>query len=472
MSASRFSAELHREFDSHSLRGRRHFLTRSAAMMTGACAPFALGLHGIAAAADAGGYKALVCVFLNGGNDHANTVIPYTTAEYQAYLGAREAGAGAAPKLARVREDLLPLAGGSLALPKEMPQLQKLYADKKLAILANVGVLTAPTSRAEYDRGAKPLPPALFSHSDQANFWQYGLPAYSQRSGWGGRLADVLAAAGVRGKMSMNVSLAGSNIFQTGETVIPYSLGRTAPLALDGGADGGAREGSAAAVNAMLSVPQTSPFTQEIAQTYKRAIETRAALVELLAGANDLDKHFPNAADGARPSLSAQLLMAAKMIKARKGLGLSRQVFYVSRGGFDTHDSLGSSHPALLAELDTALASFYAALKSMGVENDVVTFTASDFGRMGKTNGRGSDHGWGGHHFILGGAVKGGSIFGSFPDPKLGGELDVGQGRLLPTTSVDQYSATLARWMGVSASEMPTVLPNIGRFAPRELGFV
>jgi uncharacterized protein (DUF1501 family) len=476
---------------------RRRFLRRSAAWGAAAAVPFAMDLQNMAYAADTSGYKALVCVFLFGGNDNSNTVVPYTTAEFNDYVAAR----GSAT-LALTQAELAPIAAASLpgrqvALPTAMSALKGLYDQGKVAIMANVGVLADPLSLTDYKNrssSTKRFPPQLFSHSDQTNFWQIGVPQYGATTGWAGRMADRLAAAGANGgsRVAMSMSLAGNNRLQAGDTTIQYQLTTSGSVSINALRGSAANNPQGKALDAILKQARTQLFEQEYAATVGRARDADAQVQAALTALGDanasgspanaiktlFDPLVRPAAGGTVNRLAQQLEMAAKMIGARSTLGHGRQVFFVSMGGFDTHDTLDESHGNLLRALSDALGAFYNATKALAVENNVVSFTASDFGRGLQTNGRGSDHGWGAHHFVVGGAVKGGNVYGNwngireagnllspFPIAKLGGPEDVGQGRLLPTTAVDQYAGVLARWFGVAASELPDVLPNIGRFS-------
>ncbi|MBI3896957.1 MAG: DUF1501 domain-containing protein [Gammaproteobacteria bacterium] len=472
---------------------RRRFLRQSIAWTAAGAAPFLFDLQRLALAADTSDYKALVCVFLAGGNDNGNTVVPYSTADFNDYVAAR-----GNDTLALTLAELDPInaasiSGRQLAMPKAMAPLRALYEQGKAAIMANVGVLADPLTLVDYKNNTpgKRLPPQLFSHSDQVNFWQIGVPTYDVSTGWAGRIADRMAASGANAnsKVALSISLAGTNRLQTGATTIQYPLS-------PGGANSyvNLREpittAHGKALDEILKQPRSHLFEQEYVAVTNRArdayAQVQAALDSLgnaaTAGsvANLIKTQFdpqsrPTA--GAVNPLAQQLEMVAKMIAARTMLGHSRQIFYVSLGGFDLHDKLDESHASLQQRVASAAAIFYEVTKLLGVDNNVTTFTASDFGRTLQTNGRGSDHGWGGHHFVVGGAVKGGNVYGNwngitdgggllspFPIVKLGGPEDVGQGRLLPTTAVDQYAAVLARWFGVSNSELVEVLPNIGRF--------
>jgi len=450
---------------------RREFLKRaSAASVAATAAPWALQLAAIgdAAAATGGGdYKALVCVFLHGGNDYGNTVIPYDDVSHQAYAAIR-------PTLAIGRDALAATAlaptialpdGRQMALAPGLSAVKPVFDAGRLAVMLNIGTLLAPTTLAQFKAGSATLPPKLFSHNDQASLWQSS-NVEGARTGWGGRMADLmLSSNGRSGLTCINVS--GNAIFQAGENAFQYQMGVGGKQAIAG--IGGGLFGSTACASLMKSLiteDRSHPMESELNRVTARSIDLQSTLSGALAGGASMATAF--AAD----SLAQQLRMVARMIAARSTLGMSRQVFFVSMGGFDLHDNLPSRHPALMQQVGGAMASFDAALQELGVADKVTAFTASDFGRTLSSNGDGTDHGWGSHHLVMGGAVRGGRFYGSAPSVSVNGPDDVGQGRLLPTTSVDQLASTLALWMGVPSSELRTVLPNIGNFAGPDLGFM
>jgi uncharacterized protein (DUF1501 family) len=448
--------------------GRRHFLgTAGALSVLGAGSPLALNLAGIGAAAAQAApadYRALVCVFLFGGNDQTNTVVPYDDADYSAYRNAR---AG----IARDRADLVSLGpvasqgGRSFALPRELAPLATLYAQGAAAIVANVGPLVVPTTKAEYRNAAVPLPPKLFSHNDQQSVWQSSA-AEGSTVGWGGRFGDLLAAANGSPTFTA-VSVSGAAVFLAGQQILQYQVGSGGPVAIS--ALSGNPFGSptaAATLRQLLTATYPHLFDNEHARVTARSIDAAAALSEALAGAPALTTPFSD-----DNPLAQQLRMVARMISVRGALGARRQVFFVSQGGYDTHDSQLASQPGLHAGLASAIDSFYRATVELGVAGSVTTFTASDFGRTLTSNGDGCDHGWGAHHLVVGGAVRSG-IHGRFPVVALNTDEDVGSGRLLPTTAVVQYASTLARWFGVPDASLADALPDIVNFSTRDLGFL
>lgn len=453
---------------------RRHFLRQAAcaAVGTTSIASTIWNLRAInAATAQAigtgGDFRSLVCLFLYGGNDANNMVIPVDDATYATYASARG-------PLAIAQSSLLPLnlttpdpQGRSFGLHPSMPELQSLFnTDRALAVMANVGTLVEPTTAAQYLRGTAKLPAQLFSHADQQVEWQTGWADGPRTSGWGGRLADLLTSFNNADTISMSISLAGSNTFQVGNTVSEYQVSTNGPIGLSGfgGNDGRIRY---QAVQDLINLPQQNLFEAEFARITNRAITNNALLSSALSNVT-LNTVFP-----ANSSLSDQLKMIARIIAARDALGMRRQIFFCSVNGFDTHSNELATQTSLLTEVSQCMSAFYQATKELGIADRVTLFTASDFGRTFQSNGTGADHAWGSHALVLGDSVNGGSIYGAYPTLALGGPDDVGEGRWVPSSSVDEYSATLARWYGVSsATDLRTVLPNIGRFASPDLGFM
>ncbi|WP_428028005.1 DUF1501 domain-containing protein [Altererythrobacter sp.] len=454
---------------------RRAFLKRSGKLaVAGAASSYAMGLAGIGEAAafnsDAS-YKALVCVFLHGGNDYANTLIPFDGANYSRYSSIRGSRVAIpqsklAATLLHNPEDQVLTDGITYSLAPTMPRLKSRFDQGKLAPLMNVGPLEAPLTKAQYEGGNTPRPAFLFSHNDQQSTWQSSKPE-GAKTGWGGRMAD-LAQTSNTNSMFTAMSVAGNGIFLQGDDAVPYRIStRGAPQFA--GLQYGRVYDSPQASNALerlLTMSDGHVLKSDYANVNARSIEYGAFINNVLQGGS-VSTDF-----GTGNELAEQLSMVAQLIAARDRLGVKRQIFLVSMGGFDSHSGLTGSHDALLGQLDFAMDAFYRATLELGVSDQVTTFTASDFGRTLSVNGDGSDHGWGGHHFILGGAVRGGRFYGKAPHVSLTSDDQVGRGRLLPTTSVDEYSATLARWFGISELELPSVSPNIGRFAQPDLGFM
>lgn len=441
---------------------RREFLRRGAALSAaGVAAPWALSLAAMgdaAAATTVNDYKALVCVFLYGANDHNNTVVPYDPTSHAAYATIRGS-------LATPRDQLFGLAprtplqsGAQMGLAPQLSGLKSLFDAGRMGVVLNVGPLMVPTTLAQYNAKSVPLPPKLFSHNDQQSIWQSSL-AEGATSGWGGRLGDLFLSNNATSTFTcMNVS--GNAVFMSGQEAVQYQVGSTGAVKLR--ATTGASFGSNAVSQALQTLTQASSnqwFEAEHTRIMKRAVQAESQLSAGLAAAQAFSTPF----NSANP-LATQLQMVARTIAARTALGTKRQVFFVSLGGFDLHDNLLTQHPGLLTNVSEAISSFYAATVELGVAQQVTTFTASDFGRTLTSNGDGSDHGWGSHHFVVGGGVAGQQFFGTLPTLAVNGPDDVGQGRLLPTTSVDQLGAALATWFGVSATDLPLVLPHVGNF--------
>ncbi len=447
----------------------RRSALKLSALGAAAASPFltTLGGLGAAAAQSATDYKALVCVFLYGGNDDANTIVPVSTGAYGDYTRARPALALPGNRLLSITPDLF--NGPDLALSASMPGLRTLFQQGRCAILANVGTLAYPLIQAEWRAGAKATPFQLFSHSDQQGAWQTGLPDRVSRTGWLGRIGDLIAPnASDPDAFSLAISVAGNNAIQVGQTTVQYQVTPRGPVRIEGVYGGGvlSTPQAANALQTLMTQTRTHVLEDAFNRINSRAITSERRLAAALASARPLTTPFPATA------LGDQARMVARMISINATLGQRRQIFFISSGGWDFHDNLLSEHAERLAELDGALTALFSATVELGLSDKVTTFTASDFGRALQSNGRGSDHGWGGHHFIVGGAVKGRRVFGSFPTVALNGPNDSGQGRLIPTTAVDQYASTLARWFGVGAGEMTAVLPNLARFGTSDLGFM
>ena len=448
---------------------RRAFLQRAGQLsLTGVAAPWALNLATMAEAAaqTATDYKALVCVFLYGANDHGNTLPPYDAATHANYVSIRGSLATARANLAATAlTPSVALPGGrQMALAPELAPLKTLFDAGRMGVLLNVGTLIQPTTLAQYNAKSVPLPPKLFSHNDQQSVWQSSLPE-GATSGWGGRVGDLFQSG--NGKSTFTcVNVSGNAVFMSGRDAVQYQVSSSGSVALRGiGAPLFGSQACSDALRALTTAGRTHLMQAEHARVMARAIDANTSLTAALATTPTLSTPF----DAANP-LATQLQLVARLIAARAALGARRQVFFVSLGGFDLHDFLVAQHPGLLTNVGGAIKSFYDATVELGVADKVTTFTGSDFGRTLTSNGDGSDHGWGSHHFVVGGAVHGGRFHGTLPAFSVNGPDDVGQGRLLPSTSVDQVAATLAKWMGVSDTNMPLVVPNIGNYTTRDLG--
>ena len=451
---------------------RRAFLQTTATMgLAGAAAPFVTTLAAIgeAAAAVSTDYKALVCVFLYGGNDYANTVTPYDQASYDAYARLR-------PSLAYQRATLdatalvptTALAGGrQYALAPALAPLLPVFNAGKMAVMLNVGTLAQPTTKAQFDARSVALPPKLFSHNDQQSYFQSSSPEGGS-SGWGGRIGDLMQSGNGSSVLTC-INASGNAVFVAGKTAFQYSISTNGPIALNGNTNLFGSSGVSTALKALMTGSRANIFENEHAKVSKRSLDTGAQVTTALAGAPAFTTVYPTGS-----SLADQLKIVARMISVSSELGAKRQVFFVSMGGFDLHDNLVALHPALLATVANAMKAFYDHTVELGISDKVTTFTGSDFGRKLVPNTDGSDHGWGSMHFVMGGAVKGKQFYGKPPEIADNGPDDVGQGRLLPNIAVDQYASTLATWFGVSNTDMTTVLPNMGSYNPSSwnLGFI
>ena len=423
-----------------------------------------------------GDYKALVCIFLNGGNDASNLIIP-TGSGYNAYAAARSV-------LALPQSNLLSLNpktsdGRTFGLHPSMAEMHTLFGAGKLALLTNVGTLVEPTTRAQYQNNTVKLPPQLFSHNDQQVQWQSSVPDRPFNTGWGGRMADLVNSLNTNDQVSMSITLNGFNNLQVGDQVLQLSVNPASAATPKGGpvvfanTTGGNNPTRYAAQKDLFANANPNLFAAAFGTLSKDAITTSELLGNVINSAPNLATTFP------ATNLGNQLKTIAYLVSVAGNLGLKRQVFFARIGGWDTHadqvDDINKAigaHADLLQQVSQAMNAFYNATVELGCADRVTAFTASDFGRTFSSNGDGSDHGWGSHHLILGGAVKGGDIYGRMPTLTVGGPDDTTNGRWIPTTSVDEYGATLARWFGVSDTNMTVAFPNIGRFAKPNLGFL
>ncbi len=450
---------------------RREFLrTASALSVAGSATPLVLNLAAMSAASAQtmpSDFKALVCVFLYGGNDHSNTIVPFDNASYQLYAQSRT-------NLALAQNTLLPLTtptnpsmtGRQVAMRPEMAPLKAIYDLGKAAVLANIGPMRAPMSMVQYRNNSVPRPMGLFSHNDQQSDWQSFGPE-GTRIGWGGRLGDLFASANTYQNVTA-ISTSGAAVFVSGSNVAQLQLGNNGAQgipALQANANVFSTTSASAPLKDIMTAASTHVLANDYNKIVKRSTEAAAAINTSL-GAVTLTTQFPGT------GLGNQMRNVARMIAARQALGARRQVFHVSIGGFDQHSGLVGGHGPLWAQISAAMAAFYNATVELGIANNVTAFTASDFGRTLDSNGQGSDHGWGAHHVVVGGAIKGGEMYGAWPDTVLRGPNDVGRGNLLPTTSVDQLVGTFATWFGVPAGNMKDVIPNAANWSSLDLGML
>lgn len=500
---------------------RREFLRRASALsvLGPIGAPLALNLAAMssAAAQTAGDYRALVCVFLSGGNDAYNMVLAndatswanYTSVRNQAPdpIALRAAGTVPVPGAAVGSPDRLggvlgltpatAVAGRSFALHPCLPRLAALFnTQRRLSVLSNVGTLVMPTTKADYRNSTFPKPAKLFSHNDQVSTWQ-ALKPEGASAGWGGLMADQMVNGNGGTATFTSISASGNAVWLAGRSVLQYQVSTSGAIRM--GLDSSRKVyGSSGVADAMLAIVQRSRGSSMLQADYAgvsaRSISAEATINAALPGARVAP--FGSAGTGTDPvlqytnvtgvqatnGLAQQLQIVARMISAGQQMGLRRQIFYVTLGGFDTHDLQNRNHADLMLRLDHGLAYFDSVMSALGLQQNVTTFTASDFGRTFTSNGDGTDHGWGAHHFVMGGAVKGGQIAGAFPvlAPNDGrnnfaspDQLD-GNGAMLPSTSVEQYAATLGRWFGVSEASLLSILPNLGNWnaSARDLGLM
>jgi uncharacterized protein (DUF1501 family) len=422
-------------------------------------------------------YKALVCVFLFGGNDSFNMVVPRSAAEYAVYAASRQNLAVAQASLLPINS-LVPDPNGALhGLHPSMSEVAALFEqDQTCAIVANVGPLIEPTTKAQYQAKATRLPPQLFSHNDQQDQWHALKGQATLKSGWGGRIADALTAPGAAMPLSqslaVNLSLSGQTLFQAGVTSVPYTMGATGPVPFFG-LDGSDAYTLArrAAFERILNASHATVYERAYATVQQRALQGATRINDALASVRSPNA-VPFATAFPASPLGQQLQTVAELIAARGKLEVTRQIFFVAIGGFDTHDAQTQDQPQLLGNLSSCLAAFYRATVELGIAASVTTFTQSDFGRTLTSNGDGTDHAWGGNQLVIGGAVAGRTLYGRYPLLQIDGPDDVGGGRMIPSTSSDQYAATLAKWFGVADSSLASVAPHIGNFAQPNLGFM
>ena len=450
---------------------RRHFLRKAGALGAAGLAArlplvAALGAAAEASAQAANDYRALVCVFLYGGVDGNNLVVPMDAAGYAQYAAVRPESSG----VQLAQGELLPIQPGNIATPyglhPQLSELQPLFAQQRLALLANVGPLNQPTTKSNY---YAVKPDNLFSHSDQQNQWQSSVSDGPSRSGWGGRIADAMAPQ--TPGFPVITSIAGSSLFIAGNASSPLALPATGGLALNGYNGGAAANARLEAMRAILAAERDNAYVKAAGDITAQAIALSAVVNPILtSSSSSIQGLFAGQSSG----IAQQLLQVAKLIEGRAQTGARRQLFFVSQGGYDTHSNQLAVMDTLLGQLSPALRAFYDATVQLGVASQVTTFTLSDFGRTFQpASGAGTDHAWGNHHLIFGGAVRGGQMYGRYPTLARTGPDDADTaGRWIPTTAVEQYGATLARWFGVPQGSLASVFPNLARFPVADLGFL
>jgi uncharacterized protein (DUF1501 family) len=427
-----------------------------------------LSSRALAAPADYVGYKALVCIFLAGGNDGNNTIVPIDTAGYANYSAIRG-------PLALPQANLVPLpeAGGALrfGLHPGLSAWQPIWNAGQMAVLLNAGTLLQPLTLAQFRASTSARPLDLFSHIDQQHQWQAAVSDAPSTTGWGGRIADQLAAANAGSSVPTMITTSGNNLFVTGRSSRALAVPVSGSFGLSGSGGSGTSPARTTALTRLLGVDKDALLVDAAQDIVTNALNYSEILGDLLAS-----NTTPAAAPFAplTSGIAKQLLSIAKIIEARTTLNATRQIFLASLGGFDTHTNQLNTQANHFGQLGPAVKAFYDAMVAIGANANVTTFTLSDFSRTFKPNtGGGSDHAWGNNHFIIGGAVQGQRIYGTPPTLALGGPDDTSkQGRWIPTTAVDQYAATLATWFGVSPAGLASVLPNLSRFPVANLGFV
>ena len=501
---------------------RRAFLRTSASLKAasvsqglgaGAALSVSLAALGSASAQTVGSgdpYKALVCLFMYGGNDAHNWVLPVDAASHSLYAAARGGVYDAtqnATGLALTNVGHSPLVAASVtgglqfSMAPELAGLRALYDSGKAAVMANIGPLIAPTTKLQYQQGKTALPPKLFSHNDQQSLWQASSPE-GARYGWAGRMGDLMMGNNAL-PVFTSISVTGNTVMLAGQDVVQYQVGTEGSVSMRGVTGNTLNSTTGAAqLRAAMEDTGTSALQAEYARILKRSSNTdttfKTNVLDLTQTSStnsapklNFDSRLalpttaysnpiagqPTSVD--KDNLAKQLRMVAQMIGKSAAIGAKRQVFMVSIGGFDTHDNQPREQAILMQRVSQSIQYFHAAISALGMANQVALFTASDFGRTLASNGKGSDHGWGSTHFVVGGdgtpgagAVKGGNIYGSMAPAGMGHAWDLGSGRLLPTTGVDQYAATLGKWYGISDSNLALILPNLDNYSTRNLGFM
>ena len=444
---------------------RRQFIKASGAGAAAAFAsqPGSAFAQAVGMTAPFDDYKALVCVFLFGGNDSFNMLVPRSNLEYNIYATSRQ-------NLAIPQGDLLPITpatpdGAQYGLHFSMAALQGLFANNRVAFISNMGPLVTPTTKDQYMSGAATLPPRLFSHNDQQDQWNSLKGITVSRTGWAGRVADLIRSNVAGQQMATNASLFGNSLFQSADNTIAYVMGPGGPIPFDGFGDTSPFLEQRQAFANIIGAQYDSIYERAFAEIQQRAVASADLVSNAIANAPVRNTVFPQS------QLGQQLQTIARLIDVRDDLQMERQIFFVGTGGFDSHDDQLINQPGLLGGISDALTAFYDATVEIGVADSVTSFTQSDFGRTLTSNGDGTDHAWGGIQLAIGDAVNG-DMYGTYPLLQIDGADDVGGGRMIPTTSADQYAATLAKWFGIEDMDLSSVAPNIGNFVTRDLGFM
>jgi len=423
-------------------------------------------------------YKAMVVILMGGGNDAYNMLIPYDDISHQQYTNTRTNLA--LPKFSTVEfpensgifvnQDLLPLdytdsAGKEFAVHHAMTNMQSLFTEGNLSFVSNIGTLIQPTTKAQVYNGSAQLPLGLYSHADQVMHWQTGIPQERVAQGWGGKIADMFDSCNDNENISLNLSLAGSNVYQTGQNTVEFSLNTPS----DNYDLGGATELNGYTAPWEVPTANRNTIDSMINKYYDDIF--KKTYVDIMKVGKDGAEEYNTAVEAqvlatefSETRLSQQFKLIARTIAARDTLGMKRQIFFIDYGGFDMHDEVLDTHEGLLSEIDTALGEFNSAMDELMTQDMVTTFSLSEFARTLTSNGQGSDHAWGSNAFIMGGAVNGGQIFGTYPDLDLDNNLELGGGVLLPTIATDQYFGDIASWFGVENSELIELFPNIDNF--------
>lgn len=403
-------------------------------------------------------YKALVCLFKAGGNDSFNMLMPHGQAEYNEYATTRS-------NLAIDREDMLPLdftsaQGKQFSVHPEMEGVQQLFNNEDLCFVTNVGTMIHPVTKTEFEDKLVPLPLGLFSHSDQISQWETAYPHQRVYNGWGGKLAEMFGSMNENQDISMNITLSGNNVFQFGRNIIQFSVTNSgSEFGIDGyKSEKYLNDERTQLINSILEHPYEDVYKKTYVDVIKSSLESQELFQESISDVNEFSTEFSD------NSISRSFRMIARIIAARNKLGFKRQIFFVRYGGWDHHDGLIQQQNQKLPVVSSAMSEFAAVLKELGIFDNVVTFTMSEFARTLTSNGNGSDHAWGGNVMAMGGPVKGKQVYGQYPSLELGNPLDLGRGRLIPTISNDEYFGELAMWFGANSSELPTIFPNIGNF--------